>query len=207
MFSERQLKRLDGLLSPDRIKSRDGMSYIEAWDATYTANEIFGFDGWDRYTISEKVVQQVECKIGQKKYDGYRVGYVTRVRIVVRAGDMVITKEGTGGGQGIDRDLFKAHEGAAKEAESDAMKRALTQFGNQFGLALYDKQRRGVGYEQDNHSDELQALTDELVDVAPESVNKWMTDNLNAIKNLVEDEQAIVKRMCAAKLHQLKQAS
>ncbi len=207
MFGEPQLKQLGGLLSPDRIKSRDGMSYIEAWDATYTANEVFGFDGWDRVIVSEKVVQEIECKIGAKKYDGYRVGYITRVRITVRAGDVVVTKEGTGGGQGIDKDLFKAHEGAAKEAESDAMKRALTQFGNQFGLALYDKQRRNVGYEQDNHSHELQALTDELATVAPESVSKWMADNLKAIEALTEAERAVIKRMCAAKLHQLKQAS
>ena len=202
MFSEQQLKKLDGLLSPDRISQRDGMSYIMAWDATYTANEIFGFDGWDRETTEMRLVQEE-----QDQKNLHRVGYVAKVKGTVRAGDTVIVKEGTGAGQGINRDKFKSHELAVKEAESDAMKRALTQFGNQFGLALYDKQRRGVGYEQDNHSDELQALTDELVDVAPESVNKWMTDNLNAIKNLVEDEQAIVKRMCAAKLHQLKQAS
>jgi DNA recombination protein Rad52 len=202
MFSEQQLKKLDGLLSPDRISQRDGMSYIMAWDASYTANEIFGFDGWDRETVEMRMVQDIEDQKGQR-----RVGYIAKVRITVRAGDTVIVREGTGGGQGINRDLFKAHEGATKEAESDAMKRALTQFGNQFGLALYDKQQRGVGYEQDNHSDELQALTDDLAGVAPEGVSVWMTDNLSAIKDLAEDEQAVIKRMCAAKLHKLKQAS
>lgn len=202
MFSDQQRKRLDGLLSPDRVKSRDGMSYIMAWDATYTANEIFGFDGWDRETLEMRLVQDVK---DQK--DQHRIGYVAKVRITVRAGDTVIVREGTGGGQGINRDLFKAHEGATKEAESDAMKRALTQFGNQFGLALYDKQQRGVGYEQDNHSEELQSLSDDLADVAPSAVNKWMTDNLKKIEALVDEERAVIKRMCAAKLHQLKQAS
>ena len=41
-------------------------------------------------------------------------------------------------------DLGQAHESAIKEAETDAMKRALMTFGNPFGLALYDKQQRQV---------------------------------------------------------------
>src|SRR3546814_5327148 len=38
----------------------------------------------------------------------------------------------------------QAHESAIKESETDAMKRALMTFGNQFGLALYDKTRANV---------------------------------------------------------------
>ncbi len=38
----------------------------------------------------------------------------------------------------------EARESALKEAETDAMKRALTTFGNPFGLALYDKAQHGV---------------------------------------------------------------
>jgi hypothetical protein len=41
-------------------------------------------------------------------------------------------------------DLGQAHESAIKEAETDAMKRALVTFGNPFGLALYDKSQRQV---------------------------------------------------------------
>jgi hypothetical protein len=40
--------------------------------------------------------------------------------------------------------LGEAHENALKEAETDATKRALTTFGNLFGLALYDKAQAGV---------------------------------------------------------------
>jgi len=38
----------------------------------------------------------------------------------------------------------EAHENAIKEAETDATKRALSTFGNLFGLALYDKEQQGV---------------------------------------------------------------
>jgi hypothetical protein len=55
-----------------------------------------------------------------------------------------VVREGSGAGHGIDVDLGQAHESALKEAETDAMKRALMTFGNPFGLALYDKAQRQV---------------------------------------------------------------
>jgi hypothetical protein len=44
--------------------------------------------------------------------------------------------------------LGEALESAAKEAETDAMKRALMTFGNPFGLALYDKTQANVGFDE-----------------------------------------------------------
>jgi hypothetical protein len=67
------------------------------------------------------------------------------VRITVGEGTGApLIREGCGAGHGIDTDLGQAHESALKEAETDAMKRALMTFGNAFGLALYDKQQREV---------------------------------------------------------------
>jgi hypothetical protein len=66
------------------------------------------------------------------------------VRIRVRAGDQLIARDGTGYGYGTWSVPGAAHEKAAKEAETDATKRALVTFGNRFGLALYDPQQRGV---------------------------------------------------------------
>jgi hypothetical protein len=67
------------------------------------------------------------------------------VRISVGDGEGAqVIREGSGAGHGIDADLGQAHESALKEAETDAMKRALMTFGNPFGLALYDKQQRQV---------------------------------------------------------------
>jgi recombination DNA repair RAD52 pathway protein len=62
------------------------------------------------------------------------------VRVIV--GDVI--RDGMGSGHGIDADCGLAHESAIKEAETDAMKRALMTFGNPFGLALYDKEQRQV---------------------------------------------------------------
>jgi hypothetical protein len=65
-------------------------------------------------------------------------------RLDTAGGLTPLVREGSGAGHGIDVDLGQAHESALKEAETDAMKRALMTFGNPFGLALYDKAQRQV---------------------------------------------------------------
>jgi len=83
--------------------------------------------------------------IGRDQKPGWGVTYTARVRVTVTAGGLVpLVREGSGAGHGIDVDLGQAHESALKEAETDAMKRALMTFGNPFGLALYDKRQREV---------------------------------------------------------------
>jgi hypothetical protein len=62
----------------------------------------------------------------------------------VRAGEAVVCREASGSGHGVGATPGAAHESAIKEAETDAMKRALITFGNPFGLALYDPELRGV---------------------------------------------------------------
>jgi len=89
-------------------------------------------------------VVERERKIGKAKYDGWGVTYTARVRITVRFGSTETIREGCGAGHGIDRDCGQAHESAIKEAETDAMKRALMTLGNKFGLALYDKTQANV---------------------------------------------------------------
>lgn len=142
-FSPDQIKALSGPLDPSNVASRQQagqtLSYVEAWHVIAEANRIFGFDGWDRQTVDLRQLGEPREKDGK-----FRVGYSARVRVTVRADDREIIREGCGFGQGIDRDPDQAHESALKEAESDAMKRALMTFGNPFGLALYDKSKANV---------------------------------------------------------------
>ena len=126
------------------------MNYLQGWVLIEEANRIFGFDGWQRQTLSCQWVTQVQRLIGSKsegrpQKEGWGVTYIARVRITVHAGERgLLIREGTGAGNGIDVVLGLAHESAIKEAETDAMKRALVTFGNPFGLALYDKSQRQV---------------------------------------------------------------
>lgn len=129
---------LDKAVVSSRKKGDTNLSYIEGWWAIAEANRIFGFDGWTRETIYNKEVCRYEYN------DKNKVGYEAHVRVGIMVNNCLIEREGTGHGSGIARDLFDAIEGAAKEAETDAMKRALMTFGNPFGLALYDKKQRFV---------------------------------------------------------------
>lgn len=140
-FTQEQKDDLSAKLDKSKVKTRKqggrDVAYIEGWHAIAEANRIFGYDGWLRETVEMKPVTS-----GYKNQNGNHVAnYYCKVRITV--GDIV--REGCGFGSGIDRDEGQAHESAIKEAETDAMKRALMTFGNPFGLALYDKDQRNVG--------------------------------------------------------------
>ena len=74
----------------------------------------------------------------------YAAAYTAKVRVSVRAGDVMIVREGSGTGEGRASTPGQAHELALKGAETDATKRALATFGNSFGLALYDREQAGV---------------------------------------------------------------
>ena len=142
MFNDKQMKALQSELSADRIKVRDKanikLSYLEGFDIIDTANSIFGFGGW-AYTISslEQVSQEVNanqnvvvCYKAIVKVDVYDIDHST-----------MISRQDVGFGTGVARSLADAHENSAKEAVTDALKRSLRSFGNQFGNSLYDKSK------------------------------------------------------------------
>lgn len=143
-FTDQQNAELRKPLDPRHVAQREQsgqmLSYIEGWHAIAEANRIFGFDGWTRETVEVRQVSQYERKIGKAQKDGWSVTYTARVRVMVGS----VIREGTGAGHGIGVELGDCHESAIKEAETDAMKRALMTFGNVFGLALYDKSRANV---------------------------------------------------------------
>lgn len=156
-FNEKQLAELKSPLLSGNVKQREQagrkLSYIEGWHAIAEANRIFGFAEWNRELSTIR-------QLGEpREVDGkWRVAYMATVRVTVFAGETTIVRDGTGYGSGIDRDVGSAHESALKEAETDAMKRALMTFGNPFGLALYDKTQANVAAEPPPPS-----VVDELV--------------------------------------------
>lgn len=119
--------------------------YIEGWKVIEEANRIFGFDGWTRETVSMIETNREKMTLpgrNNSTYEQWRVGFVAKVRVTVHG----VVREGTGFGSGMSKPeaLGDAIESAVKEAETDAMKRALMTFGNPFGLALYDKTQANV---------------------------------------------------------------
>ena len=141
-FTEQQTKALTAKLNAKHVRTRDlkgkRLAYLEGWYVIAEANRIFGFDAWDRETVA------TQCVWKGTKQGREGCAYIARVRIRVRVGDVVVCREGHGSGHGWAATPGEAHESAIKEAETDATKRALATFGNPFGLALYDKERKGV---------------------------------------------------------------
>ena len=143
MFNDKQNQVLAYELDNSRIKSRSKgnitLSYLEGFDIIETANKIFGYGNWD-YTISK--LEQVSQELNQNQNNV--ICYKAVINIVVH--DLQHTKsvsrEDVGFGTGIAKTLADAHENGAKESVTDAIKRTLRSFGNQFGNSLYDKSRQ-----------------------------------------------------------------
>jgi len=131
-FSKEQVEKLNEPILGANVKEREAgwggkdntLAYVEGYHVIAEANRIFGFGGWSSETIETTCVQN----------EPRAVSYIAKVRITV--GDVI--REGTGAGHGNQTNHGNNHESAIKEAETDARKRAFMQFGNQFGLSLYN---------------------------------------------------------------------
>ena len=130
-FSKEQVEKLKEPILAANVKERDGnkagtfqLAYVEGWHVINEANRIFGFDGWSSETIYTLCVAD----------NNESVTYIAKVKVTV--GNLF--REGTGAGHGRFGSIGEKHESAIKEAETDARKRAFMQFGNQFGLSLYN---------------------------------------------------------------------
>jgi DNA recombination protein Rad52 len=205
-----QKKLLAAPLNRAYVKSRNqggrSVSYIEGWRAIDEANRIFGFDGWTRETVEIKCVSEREREIGAQKKAGWGVSYTAKVRIV-GAG---IVREGVGAGHGIDVDCGQAHESAIKEAETDAMKRALMTFGNPFGLALYDKEQANVAEPEDESKARFKTETLSTINVfndAQKLSEWWNSDQQKSARRLIGLDQLeanVLKDAVLARLETLK---
>jgi DNA repair and recombination protein RAD52 len=142
MFKEEQLKLLNQELASNRIKSRSkgniNLTYLEGHDILETANRVFGFGNWS-YKITN--ITNISSEINQNQ--NHVICYQATVQILIYNEEHTnnISREDVGFGTGIAKTLADAHEGGAKEAVTDSIKRAMRSFGNQFGNSLYSKDK------------------------------------------------------------------
>ena len=97
-FTDTQVRSLRAKLDAKHVKTRiaDGasLSYVEGWHVIAEANRIFGYDAWDRRTIA------TACVWSGQSGQVHAAAYTAKVRVSVRAGDMMIVREGSGTGEG-----------------------------------------------------------------------------------------------------------
>jgi len=143
MFNDKQNQVLAYELDSSRIKSRSkgnvSLSYLEGFDVIETANKIFGYGNWD-YNITSLTQVSQELNHNQNNVICYKA--VINITVHDIQHSKSVSREDVGFGTGIAKTLADAHEGGAKEAVTDAIKRTLRSFGNQFGNSLYDKSRQ-----------------------------------------------------------------
>ncbi|MCJ1390061.1 DNA repair protein rad52 [Xylographa bjoerkii] len=130
--------RLEKQLGPEYISSRPGaggqkVHYLAAEKCINLANEVFGFNGWSS-GIRDVTVDFIDESQSTGKIT---LGLSVIVRVTLRDGTY---HEDIGYGH-IENCKGKAaaFEKAKKEGTTDALKRALRNFGNILGNCIYDK--------------------------------------------------------------------
>ena len=131
-------KELSQPLDPALVSRRTGRknrtySYLEGHIAIAQANRIFGHGGWGYEVVGGvnlRDVQMVNAETGDVRISH---AYAATVRVDV-PGAPSRTDVGF---HAVNDDTVEGHETAYKGAVTDALKRALRSFGDQFGNGLY----------------------------------------------------------------------
>ena len=141
-------KKLDPAAIKPAPKGKFG-DYVDGHHVVSEANRIFGNGGWSyeitRLLETHRGVFTLQGNSGP--YDQFRCSFLCTVKVHV--GDTFKEGSAVGMGAGKPENIGDVIESAVKEAETDALKRALRTYGNTFGLALYDKSRENVGVDFD----------------------------------------------------------
>lgn len=191
---DEQFKQLDQMLDAKDVKSRKqggtSVAYLDGYTIIRNANKIFGFGGWQGQI---KTLEQSEfTEYTKEGKPGIRVGYTCVYELTVFGLDgsfRIYTDVGYGTGTSY-QSASDAIESATKEAVTDAMKRCFRLLGNQFGLALYDKDRTQVDTGNFNPDEARKKLFD-LPAVTMDDVRRAMKiENRDEFKELYKEVSA-----------------
>lgn len=153
-----QITALLSAIAPERVKSRDGKSYLQSYDVRRALTKAFGFAGWSGEVVDTRLLYERDEVIPAGEKDGksypardvVSVAYMVRYKLTIwtwlpdgngsirRHEVASYTEEAAGDGPNQPRyKRMGAHDFAIKTAESQAFKRAAINLGDQFGLSLY----------------------------------------------------------------------
>lgn len=135
MLSSIQQEQLLKPLNPNRVAQRKGgggrsLSYLEAWDVKAHLTRVFGFGEWSWDVTAADLMYE------EKGDRNWEVGYRVIGTLKIHATGATYTEAAVGGAALPQRS--EAHDMAVKTGESDAIKRAAINLGDQFGLSLYN---------------------------------------------------------------------
>lgn len=118
-----------------------GFNHLEAWDVRRHLLRHFGYGGWS-YSNDTQLVREIEHPSEQPSgRSRWTVVYRSKIRLEIRdpyGNPIAFFEEYAAGDAANQKSIGDAHDQAIKTAESQALKRAATNLGDQYGLALYD---------------------------------------------------------------------
>lgn len=176
-LTQEQLSTLMSPLWANRVKQRQGFSYLEAFDVKATLIRVFGFGGFSAEVIDSKILDiRDDGRQGTKRgSDEPKTPYVmaqATVRLTIHPqveGDQPAVYTETAVGTNDGHTIGDVADNAIKSAASDALKRCATYLGTQFGLGLYDNGSLAevvqVVYGPDQFED-VKAITEARVEAA-----------------------------------------
>jgi len=136
-ITDDQLAALTAGLNPQRVSSKQGMSYLEAWDVKATLIRVFGFGGFSSQLLESSIVKAEQVpQAGNQNKMNWAITAKATVQLTIHQTGAVYTEAAIAGSK--QPDFTESADMALKSAESDALKRAAIFLGTQFGLSLYD---------------------------------------------------------------------
>lgn len=145
-LSQEQIRQLLTMVDRLRVQQVQGKSNMAAYDIRAHLNRIFGFGRWDGKVVCMDLIYEAEYTMNSGK-PGMDVAYKAGYELTVRApaGNHLATYiEYAVGAQKMGvTNRGDVHDFAMKTAESQALKRAAINLGDQFGLSLYNKGSMG----------------------------------------------------------------
>lgn len=166
----KQVEKLDEKIPVSAVSQRDGgsgrkLDYLEGQYVIQRMNEVFGHGNWaydSLVTLIREDVLSKQNKFTKKEETTYSAHYFAKVKLLVKYANGETTEFADYGyGDGSDKVApGKAHELAIKESVTDALKRCCKNLGLSMGLALYDKTKANVDYDESKSEEEQQASSE-----------------------------------------------
>lgn len=185
-LSKEQISALMSPLNPGRVQSRGqsgrSLSYLAAYDVKATLIRVFGFGGFSAETIDTHVLALEQYPDKDGKLGNWTATAVCTVRLTIHSLGCIYTESASS--SQVNPQPGEAADFAIKTAESDALKRAATYLGTQFGLGLYD-----------------QGSTKEVVHTLIEPTQSSLLEEIRKERAAMVDteKQALVDRALSAK--------
>ena len=215
-------KALGEPLDPSLVSQRKGrggrvFDYLEGHVVIAQANNIFAHGGWGYDIVGDVTLREIETvdpKTGEVKRGQ---AYAAKVKVNV-PGAPSRTDVGF---HAVAEETVEGHETAYKGAVTDALKRAMRSFGDQFGNGLYGDQSPAGNTPrpervpaQAKHSEsQVQTLRKQLIEIAVEQgfdedgVRTAVVDRMGkSIDDLTAAELGPLVEAAANKLNQMRQA-